>query len=476
MTSAVYRDPVPGAAAFFDLDRTLLKKASGPLINEALVAAGLAPERRLPLQDLMFRVYDVVGETLPSMALARGAALLARGWSADAVRQAGKAAAEELESVVTPYARPLLKEHRQGGRRIVLATTTPYDLVLPLAERLGFDDVIATRYAEDGGTYTGRLDGEFVWAMGKLAAVRRFAASHDIDLAQSFGYSDSVYDLPLLSVVGHPHAVNPDPRLRAVAVLRRWPVLHLDVPPGVPKLAGLEPFDLVRLVTRPELFPYARFDIEDLDRVPEAGPGIVVSNHRSYFDVAALGLTIVKRGRPLRFLGKKEVFDAPVIGPLARSLGGIRVDRGSGSGEPLREAARALEAGELVAILPQGTIPRGRAFFDPVLRGKTGAARLAAMTGAPVIPVGLWGTEQVWPRSSRLPRLANLLRPPTVRIRVGPTVPLGHDDAVADTERIMAGIVELLPEEATRSAAEPTPEELARTLPRGTKGQGRNPA
>src|SRR5918998_477393 len=129
-----------GGAAFFDLDRTLLRGASGPLISEALSAAALVP----------------------------------------------------------PYAPALVAEHKRAGRPVVLATTTPHDLVSPLAERLGFDDVVATRYAEAGGSYTGALEGEFVWANGKLAAVRRWAAGHDIDMSRSYAYSDSVYDLPLL--------------------------------------------------------------------------------------------------------------------------------------------------------------------------------------------------------------------------------------------------------------------------------------
>ena len=129
----------------------------------------------------------------------------------------------------------------------------------------------------------------------------------------------------------------------------------------------------------------------------------------------AMAVALAKRGRPVRFLGKKEVFDAPVVGQVARAMGGIRVERGTGSDEPLAEAAAALEAGELVALMPEGTIPRGQAFFDPVLKGRWGAARLAAMTGAPVIPVGLWGTEKVWPRSERLPNLLALRHPPTSR-------------------------------------------------------------
>lgn len=455
-----------GGAAFFDLDRTLLRGASGPLIGEALVAAGLAPQRGLPGQGVLYKLYDIVGETLPTMALARAAALAVKGWSREAVRDAGKAAAEKLESVVAPYALPLLEEHRQAGRPVVLATTTPHDLVEPLAERLGFDDVVATRYADDGnGLYTGALEGEFVWARGKLAAVRRWAAAHDVDLGESWAYSDSVYDLPLLSAVGRPHAVNPDPRLHVVATLRRWPVLHLDVPPGVPKLLGVEPADVLKLLHGPSLFPYARFDIEGVERIPSSGPAIVVANHRSYFDTVAIGMTVLQAKRAPRFLGKKEVFDAPVIGTLARAMGGIRVDRGSGSAEPLQEAARALEAGELVILLPQGTIPRGRAFYQPTLVGKSGSARLAAMTRAPVVPVGVWGTEHVWPRSARLPDVANVLHPPTVRVRVGePVEGLAYEDRKADTERIMDAIVALLPDEA-RLPYEPTEEEIARAMP-----------
>jgi putative phosphoserine phosphatase/1-acylglycerol-3-phosphate O-acyltransferase len=263
--------------------------------------------------------------------------------------------------------------------------------------------------------------------------------------------------------------VNPDPRLLATALRRRWPVLHLDVPAGVPKLPvlGIEPQQILMAFGRPELIPYARFDIEGTDHIPETGPAIIVGNHRSYFDPMAMGLTLAKRGRPVRFLGKKEVFDAPVVGQALRAMGGIRVERGTGSDEPLQEAAAALAGGQLVALMPEGTIPRGHAFFDPVLKGRWGAARLAAMSGAPVIPVGLWGTEKVWPRSSRFPAVWNVLDPPLIRIRVGePVEGLTGESADDDTERIMAAIAELLPPEA-RERRIPSAEELARTYPPG---------
>ncbi|MBA2609840.1 MAG: HAD-IB family hydrolase [Actinobacteria bacterium] len=451
-------------AAFFDLDRTLLRGASGPLITEALQAAGLVSERTLPAQQAIYRLFDIVGENLPSIGLARAAAMAAKGWSFDTMREAGKAAAENLEGLVAPYAKPIIAEHKAAGRPIVLATTTPEALVRPLADLLGFDDVVATMYEHADGVLTGALAGGFVWSRGKLDAVRAWAASNGVDLDESYAYSDSIYDAPLLNAVGHPFAVNPDPRLQLFASVRRWPVLHFDVPAGVPKVMRVEPADILKLGARPELFPYARFDIGGVERIPKDGPAIVVANHRSYFDTVALGLTVLKAGRSPRFLGKKEVFDAPVVGQLATALGGIRVDRGTGSAEPLKKAAEAIEGGEIVALMPQGTIPRGAAFFDPVLKGRYGAARLAAMTGAPVIPIGLWGTEKVWPRSERVPRVWNILRPPHITVRVGKPVALDRTDEDADTEAIMRALMNLLPAEA-RKQRTPSEEELRLATP-----------
>ena len=372
-----------------------------------------------------------------------------------------------------PFARPLLEDHRANGRALVLATTTPDDMIRPLADRLGFDDVVATRYGIDhDGRYDGTIAGEFVWGKGKLAAVRRWAADHEVALEDSWAYSDSYYDNPMLGAVGHPVAVNPDPRLLALATVRRWPVLHLDVPEGVPKIPFLnvEPQRLVQTLVRTELLPWVRFDIDGLERIPESGPAIVVANHRSYFDALAVGATFARCDRAVRFLGKREVFDAPVVGQVARALGGIRVDRCTGSDEPLMAAAAALASGELVVILPQGTIPRGRAFFEPELAGRWGAARLAALAKVPVIPLGLWGTEKVWPRSERAPRLFNVTHPPTVRIRIGDPVDVKLRSPAADTKRMMTAITDLLPPEA-REPHDPTPEELALTFPPGHDGQ-----
>jgi len=459
-------------AAFFDLDRTLLSGASGPVYSDAMRDSGFT-SRTLPGERLLYGLFNAIGETLPSMLLARQAAALAKGRPRAAMRAAGEAAAGTLAAKVQPFAWQLFAEHRAAGRPLVVATTTPYELVKPLGEWLGFDDVIATRYGVDADdTFDGTIVGPFVWATGKRAAVRDWAASAGVDLRQSYAYSDSVFDTPLLSAVGHPVVVNPDPSMVVMATLRRWPIVNLDVSPGVVKIPvlGVELQKVALQFARTELMPYARFDISGIDHIPAEGPAIIVGNHRSYFDPGAMALVVARSGRTVRFLGKKEVFDVPLVGQLSRAMGGIRVDRASGSNEPLQAAVSAIEGGELVGIMPQGTIPRGPAFFDPVLKGRWGAARLAQLTKAPVIPVGLWGTERVWPRSSRLPNVLNVADPPLVTVSVGPPVELKHRSLDADTKRVMAAISAQLPAEARRQH-HPTSDELAATYPPGYHGE-----
>jgi putative phosphoserine phosphatase/1-acylglycerol-3-phosphate O-acyltransferase len=459
--------PTTRAAAIFDLDRTILKGASGPVFQRHLRAVGIGPANEVPLMGAVHRAYEWFGESWLSMQVTRQSGRMTKGWPEGSVHTAAVAAAEELVDMVQPFVPALLDTHRKAGRLLVLATTSPIHLVAPLAERLGFDDVLATRWSSQDGQYTGTFEGPFVWGREKLKATLEWAKANAVDLKTSFFYSDSYFDGPLLAAVGNPVAVNPDPQLAVLARLRGWPVRHLDVSPGVAKVAGRELQDWLRPFNRPELVPNARFEFEGVENIPATGPAIVVFNHRSYFDASAVNLLIAKSGRCARFLGKKEVFDVPVVGAISRLFGGIRVVRASGSDEPLEAAADALAGGELVSMAPQGTIPRGPAFFDPVLKGRWGAARLAAMTGAPVIPVGLWGTEVVWPRNSRLPHFS--LERPLIQVKVGPAVELHRQDPDEDTRAIMAAIVDLLPPEARRKH-KPTEEELARTYPPGYRG------
>ena len=153
-------------AAFFDLDRTILSGASAHVVSRVLRETGIVT-RNIPGESLMYSIFETFGENLPSMVLGRQAVIAMRGHHRDEVREAARVAAPELVAMVQPYAQKVIDSHRAEGRSVVLATTTPRDLIEPFAELMGFDAVIATTYGVDSeGVYTGELDGSYVWSRG----------------------------------------------------------------------------------------------------------------------------------------------------------------------------------------------------------------------------------------------------------------------------------------------------------------------
>ena len=450
------------AAAIVDVDRTLLTGHPGQILRDALHREGLA-ELPGPLRPAM----DAVATASLTTQLSLLAAQASRGWPDAAVREAATTAAEAVVDDVAPYLRPVLDDHRSAGDRLLFVSAAPPAVAEPLGELLGVEDVVATTWAEGRGILA-PIHGPLVWARSKADAAAAWLRSARVSPGAARAYADNFFAGPLLASVGHATAVDPDARLTLLARTRGWPIRHLDVPEGVVKVAGRELQEWFRPFAGVEPVLNARIEIRGLEHVPGRGGAILAFNHRSYFDAAVASLVAARAGRAVRGLGKKEVLDAPVLGLLARAVGTIRVDRGTGSHEPLDAAAVALRAGEVVMMAPQGTIPRGPAFFEPELKGRWGVARLAAMTRTPVIPMGLWGTERVWPRNARLPRI-DPLRRPRVTVRIGPPVELTYDDPDTDTKRVMAALSDLLPPEAHERRT-PTEEELRRTYPPGYRG------
>jgi putative phosphoserine phosphatase / 1-acylglycerol-3-phosphate O-acyltransferase len=450
------------SAAIVDVDRTLLTGRPGSMVRDALHRAGVA----VPLGPLG-PAADVAATVSLSTQLSLLALQAGRGWPDAAVREAAIAAAEAVLDDVAPYLRPMLDGHRAAGERLLLVSAAPPAIVEPLGELLGADAVAGTTWSDGRGPLA-PIQGPLVWARSKADAGTAWLRSARVSPRAAHAYADNFYAGSLLAAVGQPVAVDPDARLTLLALTMGWPIRRLDVPEGVVKVAGRELQEWFRPFAGLETALNARVEIAGLEHVPQRGGAILAFNHRSYFDVAVVSLVAARAGRSVRGLGKKEVLDAPVVGPLARAVGTIRVDRGTGSDEPLDAAALALRGGDVVMIAPQGTIPRGPAFFEPALQGRWGAARLAAMSKAPVIPMGLWGTEQVWPRSARLPRI-DPLRRPRVTVRLGPPVELSYDDPDTDTKRIMTALTDLLPPEAHERRT-PTDDELRRTYPPGYRG------
>jgi len=457
-------------AAFFDLDRTLLGDSSGLLIMDAMKERGLISDREQAIADVGRRFYRLIGETWIGMQLTRRSLSRVAGWSRQDLREAAARSVEKLDAAVYEEARTLITRHKEQGHLVCIATSTGRDIVEPLADRLGVDRLIATEYEEEEGLFTGNLIGKWLWGPDKADAVRAFCEREGIDLDESYAYSDSYYDRPLLEMVGYPRVVNPDVLLRAYAVRKGWPVLGFRNRSGPPKVA-LEPFDLLRPLGHPLLSP-VNLVVEGVQLIPREGPVILAANHRSYLDPVVLTAVAFRRGRKPRYLGKKEVFDAPVAGQLMRALGQIRVDRGTGDVSPLKAAVEALASGEAIGVFPQGTIPRGLALYEPGLRGRTGVARLALASQAPVVPIALWGTEKIWPRNSRLPKVGELLSRKPVYAKVGEPMylklPAGtKEGSVAYhelTQQVMDRIAQLLPEEV-RNPPPPTAEQIRLATP-----------
>jgi HAD superfamily hydrolase (TIGR01490 family) len=215
------------AAAFFDLDRTLIRRSSVLALAGSLRERGLIS--RLDLAKSAF--WQVV--------------FVLRGASAERVRHASEEgmqilagfSVEEMRSLVgdamEPVLRPLVYEeplqlvqrHRAQGERVYIVSATLQEIVQHIADDLGFDGAIGSTCEIVDGVYTGRslraAHGE-----GKAQAVRELAAAEDLDLTACTAYSDSYSDVPFLEAVGHPFAANPDRKLRRIARARGWPVVE----------------------------------------------------------------------------------------------------------------------------------------------------------------------------------------------------------------------------------------------------------
>ena len=219
-------------AAFFDLDKTVIAKASMVAFGSSFYREGLISRRHVVRALYGQLVYMHLGASEQKLARIRESVLrLTRGWERDRVRRIVREALEEVvEPIIYAEAAELIAEHRAAGRRVFIVSASPEEIVEPLAEYLGVDETIASRSrVDDEGRYTGEME-FYAYGPFKAVAMQAVAAEHDIDLAASYAYSDSYTDAPMLEVVGHPVAVNPDRVLLKLARERGWEVRHFTRP------------------------------------------------------------------------------------------------------------------------------------------------------------------------------------------------------------------------------------------------------
>ncbi len=239
------------AAAFFDLDKTVIAKSSTLAFARPLSRAGFLSKRALVKAGIAQAYYSMFGADHAQMEKVREElSALTKGWDRIEI---SRLVEETVDAVVAPlvYAEALaiIDEHHRAGRRVVVISSSPVEVVEPLGTYLGIDEVIGTRSElDEAGKYTGRLE-FYAYGAGKADAIRELAEREGLSLADSYAYSDSITDLPMLEAVGHPVAVNPDKELREIAEARDWQVVEFvrpvtirtrlaTVPKPVPVISG----------------------------------------------------------------------------------------------------------------------------------------------------------------------------------------------------------------------------------------------
>jgi HAD superfamily hydrolase (TIGR01490 family) len=230
---------VHGAAAFFDLDKTIIAKSSTLAFGRPFFHGGLIGRRAVLRASYAQLVYLVAGADEEQMDRMRDyLAALSAGWEVQQVREIVK---EALHDVVDPLiydeAASLIEEHKAEGRHVVIVSSSGEEVVGPIGEMLGADRVVATRMVVADGRYTGDI-AFYAYGANKAAAVRDLAEVEGYDLSQCYAYSDSATDVPLLEAVGHPVAVNPDRALRRLALQRGWTVLRFSRPVSMRSRVG----------------------------------------------------------------------------------------------------------------------------------------------------------------------------------------------------------------------------------------------
>jgi HAD superfamily hydrolase (TIGR01490 family) len=224
--------PTPGpprVGAFFDMDKTLIAENSASLymkyryrrgeISGADLLRGLGAYLQYKVG-----VLDIRNWTQATMLQFRGMSEM------ELEKEALEWFEDEVAQTLYPEAEALVREHLRAGHFVAIVSGATKFVVRPLAERLGIQHMLYTRLEVEGGLFTGRVIEPICFEEGKIYWLQQFIEEHGVDLAKSWFYTDSITDQPLMDLVGHPVAVNPDPLLYREAVRRSWPVRFFEAP------------------------------------------------------------------------------------------------------------------------------------------------------------------------------------------------------------------------------------------------------
>jgi putative phosphoserine phosphatase/1-acylglycerol-3-phosphate O-acyltransferase len=409
--------------AFFDMDRTLIDDFSAKKFMTTRLFSGDTTIKEYFSQFATALVFATGNRDFEI--LTKIAALGAKGIQESVFMELGQHVFEDyLEETIYPESRQLIEKHLSKGHRVVIVSAATTYQIEPIAKALGIKDIYATEMEIRNGKFTGRVS-EMCWGEGKARAARKSAKKFKTDLSKSYFYTDSIDDLALLKLVGHPVATNPDQKLSQLAFENNWPILRFEEPVEKPVVNGFRTalaaatiypsavkgiIKGVMTMSRQEAANTTFSTIGDLGskmagldiavkgkhNLEEMRPAVFCFNHQSAADFFIV-MKLIRHD--FTGVAKKELEKTP-IGPIFSALGAIYVDRANKEKaiEAMKPAVEALKSGISVAIAPEGT-RSGSKTLGPF---KKGAFHLAMQAGVPIIPIVIKNAYMAMPKGSSM--------------------------------------------------------------------------
>lgn len=450
----------PEIGALFDFDGTLIAGFSVfSFVREQFRQGELSREQ---ITKLAAAGLGYGAGNLGFSGLLVASALLLKDMSESRLDALGRDTFERhIAKVIYPEARGLIEAHQAKGHTVAIISSATRYQVEAAAEELGVEHVLCSELEVVDGRLTGEIVRPTCFGPGKVRAAEKLAEETGIDLAQSFFYSDSTDDLPLLEAIGHPRPLNPNPKLVEVAEARGWPVRRF-ASRGRPRpsdlartvaaagsmlpsfLAGLPIWALTGSRNAGQNFSMSLFadvasaliglnlEVNGEHHLWSHRPAVFVFNHQSQADVVIMARLL---RRDVAGVGKKEIAKVPVLGQIMQMTGTVMIDRSNADKaiESMRQLVDTIRVErKSVVIAPEGT----RTVTPKIAAFKKGAFHLAMQAGVPVVPVVIRNAIDVSPKGDFL------FHPATVAVEVLEPVdtsdwqPETIDEHVAEVRRL----------------------------------------
>ncbi|MES2681961.1 MAG: HAD-IB family hydrolase [Pseudomonadota bacterium] len=433
----------PGIAAFFDFDGTLIDGYSAGAYFIDRMQRGLMTRKELVDLVGMVRKGDLSDAEFGEV-IAKGVLDWA-GQTEDEQRALWQRLfVSRIAPTLFPEAWKLVRAHQRRGHTVAIASSATRYQIEPLAAEYGIEHLLCTQPRLRKGRLTGGIDGLPPWGEGKAAAVRSFAAQHEVDLAQSFGYANGNEDIPFLRAVGRPTAVQAKPPLLAAAAAGGWPCLSFAPRRRGPFtamartagaytamaatfLAGLgyarltgerrRAVDFITSMASESALAVLGVDVQVIgeEHLWAHRPCVFLINHQSKFDMFLM-MYLVRRG--FTGVAKQEAAKVPGFGTYMRMADVAFLDRAhSGRAvDALRPAVQLLQRGLSIVMAPEGT----RSWTPRVGHFKKGAFHLAMQAGVPVVPVVIRNAGEIMGRNDQTMRAGR------VEVAVLPAIAVSH--------------------------------------------------